>query len=125
MKNVGTDVLNITALNFGNGVFSTELNAFVLQPGKAQTLVIQAKPSTSGDLKSTLEISSNDEKNPVSQVELKVTGISPPSLSFDLKVSLSLLKKVCRRIVTSPFTILVKQRVYGILLGRNRFHQIK
>ena len=44
VKNVGTDVLNITALNFGNGIFSTELNAFVLQP-KAQTLIIQASLS--------------------------------------------------------------------------------
>jgi subtilisin family serine protease len=83
VKNVGTDTLKVSALNFGNGVFTTELNAFILSPGKAQSLAIQAEPLSSGNITSTLEINSNDQKNPVMKVTLQVKGVTPPSLSFN------------------------------------------
>ena len=95
VKNVGTDALKVSALNFGNGVFTTELNAFVLNPGKAQSLAIQAEPVSSGNITSTLEINSNDQKNPVMKVALQVKGITPPSLTFTPEnISLTLEKGI-------------------------------
>ena len=95
VKNVGTDTLKVSALNFGNGVFTTELNAFVLNPGKAQSLAIQAAPLSSGNIISALEIDSNDQKNPVMKVTLQVKGITPPSLTFTPEnISLTLEKGI-------------------------------
>jgi subtilisin family serine protease len=93
VKNIGTDVLNITAMNFQDGIFSSEINGVILNPGKAQALVITAKPIGSGTVSSTLAISSNDNKNPVTVVDLKVTGMTPPSLTFNPEsISLTLEK---------------------------------
>jgi|GEM_PF-445211 len=95
VKNVGTDTLKVSALNFGNGVFTTELNAFILSPGKAQSLAIQAEPLSSGNITSTLEINSNDQKNPVMKITLQVKGVTPPSLTFNpASISLTLEKGI-------------------------------
>ncbi len=95
VKNVGTDTLKVSALNFGNGVFTTELNAFILSPGKAQSLAIQAEPLSSGNITSTLEINSNDQQNPVMEVTLQVKGVTPPSLTFNpTSISLNLEKGI-------------------------------
>ena len=95
VKNVGTDTLKVSALNFGNGVFTTEMNAFILSPGKAQSLAIQAEPLSSGNITSTLEINSNDQKNPVMKVTLQVKGVTPPSLTFNpTSISLTLEKGI-------------------------------
>ena len=82
IRNSGTDTLDIADMLLDNGAFSTETAGFSLNPKESKTITIEAKPLASGEENGKLVINSNDTDQPSIEIELRVNGMSPPSLSF-------------------------------------------
>ncbi|MBT6852377.1 MAG: tandem-95 repeat protein, partial [Opitutae bacterium] len=82
IRNVGTDVLKISALKFGHAAFSSKTGALSVNPGTEETLEILGKPSASEQISTSLEIASNDPNKAKVSVKLEMQAVQPPSLSF-------------------------------------------
>ena len=82
ISNLGTDNLVIEGLDFGHDAFTTSSNSLSLAPGEEQLVEVEGRPVASENINSFLKVNSNDPANPVSDVQLLMNAISPPSLSY-------------------------------------------
>ncbi len=91
LRNVGTDVLNITDITNGLSVFTVESKSFSIEPGDSTSIEVYFAPELTQLYEDTLEISSNDATDPIVKLALNGTGLEPPVASINItKIDTSL-----------------------------------
>jgi len=91
VRNIGTDVLNVTDITNELSVFSVESTSFSIEPGDSASIEVYFAPELTQVYEDTLEISSNDATDPIVKLALNGTGIEPPVASINLtKIDTSL-----------------------------------
>ncbi|MCK9995017.1 MAG: S8 family serine peptidase [Candidatus Krumholzibacteria bacterium] len=83
IRNIGTDVLNISAITIGDPVnFSIDVASAILPAGGSQPVIVTFAPTMAQDYSTLLTIASDDPTDPVVTVDLGGTGLEPPD--FDV-----------------------------------------
>ncbi len=82
VNNVGTDVLEVSALSFSDAQFSTTSSPFSLEPGQEKTVKVRYTPDTEGVNDATLTLTTNDPDNASYEIALSGNGVLPPAISI-------------------------------------------
>jgi subtilisin family serine protease len=80
VRNLGTDLLDVTNLSTSVGPFSVEPASFQLAPAGSQTVLVHYSPTATGPASGTLSIDSNDPDEVSLSVGLAGSATDPPIL---------------------------------------------
>jgi hypothetical protein len=82
VRNRGTAVLSVTNLSATSPSLEISATSFTLAPGDSQLVVLRFTPTSSGILRDTLVIVSNDPDNPSLRIPLLAKAVTPPDISW-------------------------------------------
>ncbi|MBU4485395.1 MAG: T9SS type A sorting domain-containing protein, partial [Candidatus Delongbacteria bacterium] len=91
-NNIGTDTLNISAVDFSITEFSIDTTAFSVPPKSSVERTVSFNSAVSGIFNSIMTINSNDPDEPARSVILRAEAVDPPIISvspefFDVTVN--------------------------------------
>jgi M6 family metalloprotease-like protein len=81
VKNVGSDILNVTNITSDLPVFTPNMTNFNVSPGEEQHLMVQFTPTDTIAYNGILTIASNDSLHPTISVGMQGLGSYPPSIN--------------------------------------------
>ena len=81
VKNVGTDILNISNISSNIPVFTVDKTNFSLSPGQENVVAVTFTPTQDTTYSGSLSITSNDGRHPVVTVGLRGSGLYPPVIT--------------------------------------------
>jgi len=74
VRNVGTDILNVTNITSNNSVFVPGSTNFSVQPGMEEIVEVTFTPQNNIAYNGILTITSNDSQNPIVNVVIQGLG---------------------------------------------------
>ena len=83
VRNLGSDVLEVSSIVFSDPAFTNGEGAFTLEPGASRTLLVTFQPGAPTAFAGTAGIHSNDPDHPVLSVALSGVGLTPPEVSVE------------------------------------------
>ncbi|MEM7107818.1 MAG: choice-of-anchor D domain-containing protein [Bacteroidota bacterium] len=83
LRNTGTDLLTISAVDFNNTAFSTDLEPLDIAAGESAPFTVAFHPGSVDNYEGQLTLDSNDPSDPSITIGLIGEGLEPPEVTVD------------------------------------------
>jgi subtilisin family serine protease/glutamine cyclotransferase len=81
VRNIGSDLLNVTNIASNSSVFTTNITNFSVSPGGEQKVAVAFAPTDTLPYNGVLTITSNDSLHPMVEIVLQGQGAYPPVIT--------------------------------------------